>query len=104
MWPKLERYMTDGRFEIDNNLIENAIRPIAIGRKNHMFAGSHDAAKQAALINSLVTTARHHDVNPEEYLEYVIQNISYYPYHKLADQLPQNWKSRSASQYGLEPV
>jgi transposase len=104
MWPRLERYMTDGRFEIDNNLIENAIRPIAIGRKNYMFAGSHDAAKRAALVYSLVTTARYHDVNPEKYLEYVIQNISDYPYHKLADLLPQNWKSLSANQSGLAPA
>lgn len=98
MWPRLERYITDGRFEIDNNLIENAIRPIAIGRKNYLFAGSHDAAGRAALIYSLVTTAKHHDVNPTEYLEFLIRNISEYPYHKLADLLPQNWKTNSASQ------
>jgi transposase len=104
MWPRLERYLIDGRFEIDNNLIENAIRPIAIGRKNYLFAGSHDAAKRAALIYSLVTTARYHDVNPEEYLEHVIQNISDYPYHKLADLLPQNWKSPSANQSGFAPA
>ncbi len=44
-WDKLERYCDDGRIEIDNNLIENAIRPIALGRKNYLFAGSHDAAQ-----------------------------------------------------------
>jgi hypothetical protein len=51
-WPKLERYTSDGRFEIDNNLIENAIRPVALGRKNDLFAGSHEGARRAALIYS----------------------------------------------------
>lgn len=95
LWPRLERYVTDGRFEIDNNLIENAIRPIALGRKNYLFAGSHEAAKNAALIYSVMATAKHHDVNPVEYLEYVFQNILDYPFHKLADLLPQNWKTKS---------
>jgi len=95
MWPRLERYITDGRFEIDNNLIENAIRPIALGRKNYLFAGSHEAAQNAALIYSLMATTKFHNVNPAEYLEYVFQNILDYPFHKLADLLPQNWKTRS---------
>ena len=95
MWPRLERYISDGRFEIDNNLVENAIRPIALGRKNYLFAGSHDAAKNAALIYSVLATAKYHDVNPAEYLEYIFQNILDYPFHKLADLLPQNWKTRS---------
>jgi len=95
MWPRLERYITDGRFEIDNNLIENTIRPIALGRKNYLFAGSHQAAQNAALIYSLVATAKYHEVNPAEYLEFVLRNISDYPFPKLADLLPQNWKTRS---------
>lgn len=95
MWPRLERYITDGRFEIDNNLIENAIRPIALGRKNYLFAGSHDAAKNAALIYSVLATAKYHNVNPTEYLEDIFQNILDYPFHQLSDLLPQNWKTRS---------
>lgn len=95
MWPRLERYISDGRFEIDNNLIENAIRPIAVGRKNYLFAGSHEAAKNAALIYSIMATAKYHDVNPAVYLEYVFQSILDYPFHKLADLLPQNWKTQS---------
>lgn len=95
MWPRLERYITDGRFEIDNNLIENTIRPIALGRKNYLFAGSHQAAQNAALIYSVVATAKYHDVNPTEYLEFVLRNIADYPFPKLADLLPQNWKTQS---------
>ena len=53
LWPRLIRYIDDGRFHIDNNLIENSIRPVALGRKNYLFAGSHEAAQQAALIVSL---------------------------------------------------
>jgi len=50
-WPFFEQYLNDGRIEISNILIENAIRPVALGRKNFLFAGSHDAAKRAAIID-----------------------------------------------------
>jgi len=91
-WPRLERYITDGRYEIDNNLVENAIRPIALGRKNYLFAGSHEAAGRAAMVYSIMATAKHHNINPTEYLEFVIARISNYPYKQLSDLLPQNWK------------
>ncbi|MBL0073986.1 MAG: IS66 family transposase [Bacteroidetes bacterium] len=55
---KLMLYCTDGRLEIDNNLVENAIRPVAIGRKNYLFAGSHDAAPSAAMIYSILGTCK----------------------------------------------
>ena len=93
MWKRLERYVTDGRFEIDNNLIENAIRPIALGRKNYLFSGSHDAARHAALIYSLMATAAYHEVDPSEYLKFVINNISDHPWKHLSELLPQNWKN-----------
>ena len=96
MWPRLERYITDGRFEIDNNLIENAIRPIALGRKNYMFAGSHDAARNAALIYSVLATAKYHDVNPTEYLQYIIETILDHPFHRLDELLPKNWKTKAS--------
>ncbi|MBK8874556.1 MAG: transposase [Bacteroidetes bacterium] len=57
-WEKLMLYCTDGRLEIDNNLVENAIRPVAIGRKNYLFAGSHDAAQRAAMIYSMLGTCK----------------------------------------------
>lgn len=95
MWPRLVRYVNDGHYEIDNNLIENTIRPIALDRKNYPFFGSHQAAKNAALIYSSMATAKYHDVNPTEYLQDIISSISDYPYHKLADLLPQNWKNHN---------
>lgn len=66
MRPRLERQITDGRFEIGDNLIENAIRPIALRRKNYLFAASHKEAQNAALIYSVLVTAQYHDVNPAE--------------------------------------
>ncbi len=92
-WSKLENYLLDGRLEIDNNLVENAIRPVALGRKNYLFAGSHEGAKRAALVYSLVATAKLHEVEPFEYLRDVIGCISDYPYRHIADLLPQNWKA-----------
>jgi transposase len=94
-WSKLERYISDGRFEIDNNLIENAIRPVALGRKNYLFAGSHEGARRAALIYSLAATAKRHDVEPFAYLKDVLSRIADYPHRRVAELLPQNWKNPS---------
>jgi len=68
LWPRLVRYIDDGRFNIDNNLIENSIRPVALGRKNYMFAGSHEAAQQAAIIYSLLGTCKINSIEPFSYL------------------------------------
>ena len=54
LWPHLKLYVEDGRLQIDNNLVENSIRPIALGRKNYMFAGSHDGAQRAAMMYSFL--------------------------------------------------
>jgi hypothetical protein len=56
--PQLEIYLMDGRVEIDNNLIENAIRPLALGRKNYLFSGSHDAAQRAAMLYSFFASCK----------------------------------------------
>jgi transposase len=58
MWHRIERYIEDGKYEIDNNWVENSIRPVALGRKNYLFAGSHDAAQRAAMIYSLLATCK----------------------------------------------
>ena len=90
-WSKLEAYTRDGRLEIDNNLVENAIRPVALGRKNYLFAGSHEGAKRAAIIYSLLATAKRHNVDLFAYLKDVLTRIHNHPHHKLAELLPQNW-------------
>jgi transposase len=93
-WKYLKRYVEDGRFEIDNNLIENSIRPVALGRKNYLFAGSHNGARRAALIYTLVANAKLQGLEPFAYMRDVLSQIADYPYKKLADLLPVNWKIR----------
>jgi transposase len=94
-WSRLECYTTDGRLEIDNNLVENLIRPVALGRKNYLFAGSHNGARCAAIIYSLVATAKQNNVEPFAYLNDVISRIADHPFNKLDLLLPHNWKPLS---------
>jgi len=63
-WDKLKVYLRDGNLRIDNNLVENSIRPVAIGRKNYLFAGNHEAAQRSAMLYSLFATCKLHNVNP----------------------------------------
>lgn len=74
-WDKLSVYATDGKLEIDNNWVENNIRPIALGRKNYLFAGSHDAAQRAAIIYSLLITCKLKNVNPFNWLKQTLSTI-----------------------------
>lgn len=90
-WEKLSAYLYDGLLEIDNNLIENAIRPIAIGRKNYLFAGSHEAAQRAACIYSFFAICKKHEVNPYNWLKYVFENIMDTKVTELQKLYPQNF-------------
>ncbi len=96
LWSRLIRYTEDGRLRIDNNLIENSIRPIAIGRKNYLFAGSHDAAQRSAMIYSFVGTCKKLQIDPQAWFEDVLSHL---PYFKKNDDLtillPANWKPKS---------
>jgi transposase len=87
-WQQLMIYATNGKFNIDNNPVENSIRPIAIGRKNYLFAGSHEAAQRSAMLYSLLGTCRLHNVNPFIWLKNILQRISSHPINKIADLLP----------------
>lgn len=89
-WDTLLNYLYDGSLEIDNNLVENAIRPNAIGRKNYLFAGSHEGAQRAAIFYSLFGTCKKNNVNPYLWLKKVLEVIPDYPANKLSDLLPQN--------------
>jgi hypothetical protein len=88
LWNRLEKYIEDGRLHIDNNLIENSIRPVALGRKNYMFAGSHDAAQQAAIIYSLLATCKLNNIEPLAWLTETLTKISDYPADLLHELLP----------------
>jgi len=88
LWERLKRYTEDGRFQIDNNLIENSIRPVALGRKNYLFAGSHEAAQQAAMLYSLLATCKINNIEPFSWLKNVLTVIPVYPANKLHELLP----------------
>lgn len=90
-YPKLEAVTLDPKLELDNNLIENAIRPLALGRKNYLFAGSHKAAQNAAILYSLLGSCKINNVNPREWLTYVLENISDHNIQKLEELLPNNY-------------
>ncbi|MFA8451959.1 MAG: IS66 family transposase [Bacteroidales bacterium] len=95
LFRRLSRYQLDGRYLPDNNLAENAIRPMAVGRKNYLFCGNHDAAENAAIIYSLLGCCKACGVNSREWLTDVLTRIPAYngDYSKdLADLLPYNWK------------
>ena len=90
-WEKLCIYTTDALLQIDNNLVENAIRPVAIGRKNYLFAGSHEAAQRAAMVYSLLATCKLHDINPYYWLRDVLENMHRFNTDTIETLLPQNW-------------
>ncbi|MCO6464990.1 MAG: transposase [Bradyrhizobiaceae bacterium] len=87
---ELQAYIYDGRLEIDNNLKENAIRPAALGHKNWLFAGSHDAAQNIAMYLSFFGTCHLNGIKPYDWLRYVLENIRSTPadqYHTLLPNL-----------------
>jgi transposase len=90
-WKELMVYATDGKLNIDNNPVENSIRPVAIGRKNYLFAGSHQAAQRSAMLYSLLGTCKLHGINPFTWLKEVLQTIPNYPINKVNDLLPHRW-------------
>jgi hypothetical protein len=97
-WEALERFAHTGNLPIDNNPLERDIRPIAIGKRNWLFVGSERAGKRAAVIQSLLGTARLNGINPNEWLENVLENLPVWPNKQLDELLPiQGWKPVSAN-------
>lgn len=89
--PRLKHYLEDGRIEIDNNLIENSIRPLALGRKNYLFAGSHKGAQRAAVMYSFFASCKYAGVNPWEWLANVLGQIGACSVNELEALLPGKW-------------
>jgi transposase len=90
-WPALCRFAHDGRLEMTNNAAERAIRPLALGRKNYLFAGSDSGGRRAAILYTLIQTATLNGLDPEAYLRDVLARIADHPINRIDDLLPWTW-------------
>jgi transposase len=94
-WNGLTLFLTDGRVEVDSNTVERSMRPIALGRKNSLFAGSEGGAESWSILASLVTTAKLAGLDPQAYLTDVLERIvsGRTKSHQLHELLAWNWKA-----------
>jgi hypothetical protein len=92
-WTALTRYLDDGDLDIDNNAAERALRGVAVGRKNWLFAGSDSGGRRAAILYSLIATCKRHRVEPFAYLRDIIERVSTTPARAIATLLPDQWKA-----------
>jgi transposase len=91
-WDNLIRYLNQPFLLIDNNLVENAIRPTVLGRKNYLFSGSHEAAQRSAMFYSFIGTCKMNEINPEEWLADILDKIKDTKSSQLFTLLPNNWR------------
>jgi transposase len=96
-WAALTRYLDDGQLPADNNWIENRIRPLALGRKNWLFAGSRRAGERAAAIMSLIGSAKLNELDPYAYLKDVLERLPTHPARDVEQLLPHRWRPASQS-------
>ena len=96
-WPALLRYCNDGRIEIDNNAAERALRAVALGRKNYLFAGSDAGGERAAAMYSLIGSAKLNGIDPELWLSHVLTRIADHPIRRIEQLLPWNAASQLAA-------
>jgi transposase len=90
--PLMDVFFEDGRIHLDNNAIENKIRPLALGRKNFLFAGSHEGAKRIAIMYSFFASCKEADVNPYEWMTSTLNKIGNHSINKLSELLPNNFQ------------
>lgn len=90
-WEKLSLYTQNGILNIDNNPVENSIRPVALGRKNYLFAGSHEAARRSGMLYSLLGTCKMHGIEPYGWLKDVLKQIAGHPINKIHELLPHRY-------------
>ena len=97
-WRTLETYLNDGRVELDNNLVENAIRPTAIGKKNWLFIGDAEAGERSAIIYTIIECCRRRGVDPFAYLRDVLTRLPQMTNRQIPEVLPANWAKKQRSQ------
>ena len=103
-WTALVRCFDDGRLALDNNPAERALRCVAIGRKNYLFAGSDAGGRRAAAMYSLIESAKLNGLNPQHYLADVLTRIADHPARRIAELLPWNWQPAEPSAPPPEPA
>jgi hypothetical protein len=91
-WDRFGRFIDDGRVCLTNNAAERALRGFAMGRKSWLFAGSERGADRAAVMPTMITTAKMNGVDPQAWLADVLAHIAEHPVHRLDDLLPWNWR------------
>jgi transposase len=96
-WPNLTGWLADGRLEIDNNLVENAIRPTAVGKKNWLFIGAKEAGRHAAVIFSIITSCRNRGIDPHAYLRDVLDRLPSMTNHQIPGITPAAWAAARSS-------
>jgi hypothetical protein len=97
-WPLLGIYLDDGRVEIDNNLVENAIRPTALGKKNWLFIGEAVAGERSAILYTIVESCRRRGLDPYAYLRHVLTRLPSSTNWQIADLTPEAWTRHSLQQ------
>jgi hypothetical protein len=95
-WPMLEIFAGDGRIEIDNNLVENAIRPTAIGKKNWLFIGEAQAGERGAILYTIVESCRRRGLDPYAYLRDVLTRLPHMTNWQIKDVTPEAWAKKPA--------
>jgi hypothetical protein len=98
LWPLLGVYLDDGRIEIDQNLVENAIRPTALGKKNWLFIGDADAGQRSAILYTIVESCRRRGLNPHAYLCHVLTRLPHSTNWQIKNLTPEAWAKPSRQQ------
>ena len=92
---ELNVFVADGAVPIDNNVSEREMKRVVLNRKNSLFVGNDRGGQTAAILSSLTSTCRRHDINPQQYLTQVLTNLPDTPFSQLDQWLPDDWKRRN---------
>ena len=99
-WPELNVFATDAAVPIDNNIGEREMKRIALNRKNSLFVGNERGGHTAAILSSITSTCRRHDIDPQRYLTQLLTNLPATPMSQLCQWLPDQWKLRNPASPG----